>query len=275
MTRLTDNDKTFGPLTIGKTDWKAYRLIYSAGNNEDYPREKGNKITFYFNGFVARLSLPEIIKPYRLTVKAKYWDEETIKRMGRDWYYEYFDKEYGISYSSNFLQLYYGTQSDGSYHDGVPEKRMSWFLPWGEYRYVEERYYGVNEEVIYEAKDKYELKLNHNIKETIPTVDYLIEDYDGKQIVAKTIVQYRRWQKGRKPFQWLAWFRKDTVTKSVEITFTEEVGTDKGSWKGGLIGTSIEMLPNESRINAFKRYCDQLHRAKHGKYRIKFLGKVV
>ena len=51
-----------------------------------------------------------------------------------------------------------------------------------------------------------------------------------------------------------------------------ETGREKGSWKGGTIGTSIEMLPGELHESAFRRYCDEEHRAKSGKYRIKFIG---
>lgn len=49
-------------------------------------------------------------------------------------------------------------------------------------------------------------------------------------------------------------------------------GPEKGSWKGGTIGHSIEMLPDELHEAAFRRYCDQDHRAKGRSYRIRFIG---
>lgn len=61
-------------------------------------------------------------------------------------------------------------------------------------------------------------------------------------------------------------------SRNLDLRFSGETGREKGSWKGGTIGTSIEMRPGELHEAAFRRYCDEEHRAKSGKYRITFIG---
>ena len=40
----------------------------------------------------------------------------------------------------------------------------------------------------------------------------------------------------------------------MSMKFSKEVGYEKGSWKGGTLGHSIEISPGESALNAFIRY---------------------
>lgn len=279
MSRLTDSDKKYGPLTVGKTDWKAFRLIYSTEAGEDYPEEKGNNITFYFNGFVARLSLPEIIKPYSLKIYPKeLWDEATVKRLGRDHYFEYFNREYGFSYSENFLQIFYGIQRDGSMYDQVPEKSKSWFLPWGETRMTKYEIYNARGLLVWKDKKatgesvKNEID-SYQVVAAMQTKDFVVMDYDGKEIFVKTYISIREWKHGTGLFKWLSWFKQDIISKRLEIEFTSEVGPSKSdSWKGGLIGTSIEILGKETMEDAFKRYCSLEHYDRCGKYKITYVG---
>ena len=38
-----------------------------------------------------------------------------------------------------------------------------------------------------------------------------------------------------------------------EIQFDNEVGPRKGSWKGGVMGTSYNMNPHENAVDCFER----------------------
>lgn len=60
----------------------------------------------------------------------------------------------------------------------------------------------------------------------------------------------------------------------LDLRFSEEVGPQKGSWKGGTIGTGCDMLPGETPEQAFRRYCEKLHSSKGNKYMIKFVRVV-
>lgn len=39
----------------------------------------------------------------------------------------------------------------------------------------------------------------------------------------------------------------------IDIEFDDEVGERSGSWKGGILGMSHELLPNETIANSLKR----------------------
>lgn len=282
LNRLTDNDKNYGPLTIGKSVWNAWRLVYTAYQNEDYDNKVVNTLTLHLGKFfIARLKLPSFIKPYQLKVYATSWDAATIERMGRNYYYEHFKKEYGISYNDNFLQVFYGTQRDGSYHDQVPEKQSSWFLPWNEYRMVRHELYDANHALFWQDEclldktiDKSLIFDHYEAKSKCSSIDFLIEDYDGEQVVLKTYLEIREWKRGGGLFKWVSWFRKGIFKRSLELEFSQGVGRGKENWKGGMIGHSVELLDGESRLDAIKRYCNQFHSSKEGKYKLKYIRQI-
>ena len=47
------------------------------------------------------------------------------------------------------------------------------------------------------------------------------------------------------------------IRRSLDLEFSGETGPEKGSWKGGTVGTGIEMLPGELHEAAFRRYCQK------------------
>lgn len=275
MSRLADNQRTLGPITYAKVDWKPWRLVYSSGDCE-YEREPKNTLTAYAFGYVARLRLPSLVKPHAIRHQAKYWDEATIKRMGRDWYEETFPKEYGFSVNDGFLQIYYGPQT----HDSITTKSWSKFLPWTQWRHVRYSLYDTQGNLYWEQRQKNDIrgmKLftdQYEAQKACPAVKFLIEDYDGKEIVATTKIDERQWQFGEGWFKWLSWFSKPMVKRRLEIEFSDETGPEKGSWKGGTMGTSIEMLPGEMHRGAMLRYCAQEHRSKYRNYIVKFVKEL-
>jgi hypothetical protein len=51
--------------------------------------------------------------------------------------------------------------------------------------------------------------------------------------------------------RWCPW--KKMVHTSIDVKFDGEVGERTGSWKGGTIGCSYEMLPHETPENTLRR----------------------
>lgn len=270
MTRLTDNDRRFGPLTWGKTDsYRPLRLTFCTGGNgdDDSPR---NSLTAWAFGRVLRLSLPTLMQPYRIKHIAESWDAATVARMGRNWYFETHPREYGFSVSDGFLQVFLGPQT----HDSTTTKSWSKFLPWTQWRHVRHSFYDAAGEHFWTEPQRVgrwkegEWEEMDRQRSACPTVTFTITDYDGAVIQATTRIEEREWHFGEGWFRWLSLLRRPMVKRSLDIHFGAEVGTQKGSWKGGLIGTSIEMLPGELHADAFRRYCAQEHRDKGGRYRI-------
>src|SRR5437879_2715104 len=123
--RLTDEDRHFGPITYARsTNWNPLRLVLSSGGDDDCEKA-WNHITAYAFGWVARIKIPDIIQPHRVAHIA-HWDLATIKRLGRNYYYETHAREYGFSLNDGFFQLFLGPQT----HDSTTTKSWSKHLPW-------------------------------------------------------------------------------------------------------------------------------------------------
>jgi len=80
------------------------------------------------------------------------------------------------------------------------------------------------------------------------THDYL-DNYDETIVKATISVVEREWRP--KAFKWTKLFAK--TVRVIDIEFSEEVGRKKGSWKGGCIGCSYNLLPKETPHDCLKR----------------------
>jgi hypothetical protein len=266
---LTDQDRRFGPITYGRSDWAALRVMFSSGDDEE-PR---NKLTVNAFGWVVRIWLPTIIQPHKVKCTAM-WNAETIARMGRDWYYEISPREFGFCFSDGHISINYGPQT----HDSVTTKTKLWFLPWKQWRNVRYSLYDRNGDLFWEQRQRRDIRgmeaygAQGAAKRLCSTASFLIRDHDGEEITACTRIKEREWRRGEGYFRWLSMFCRPQVTRLLSISFSAEVGLEKGSWKGGIVGTSIEMLPGELHESAMRRYCAKEHRDKFGTYRVTFLG---
>lgn len=258
--RWGDNDRYFGPVTYAR-DREGYRpfAVVLASGCEEYPGA-----SFRFSGFghTIILALPGwAIRPYREKVHAKSWDAEPIKRLGRDWYWHIDRREYGFSISDGFLNIDFGRKS----MDSSTEQRWGYFLPWTQWRHVRHSFYGLEGEHIATLPDTGKTYLGNvkrwkqemAIADAMPTVSFDFYDFDGERITATTKIEEREWHFGTGWFKWLSLFRCPKISRSLDLQFSSEVGKRKGSWKGGTIGHSIEMQPNELHESAFRRYCEQ------------------
>lgn len=283
MSRLTDNDRKFGPITFGRAGWNPLRLVYSSGGDGDDERTR-NHITAYAFGWVASVNLPNLLQPYREKHMAPSWDAATVARMGRDWYFETHSREYGFSLSDGHFMLYLGAQT----HDSTTTQSWSCFLPWTQWRHVRTSIYDLagahfwtepksptpysiqSPEAIAAWREGMEHKRER--KAACPKALFEFDDYDGRRIVATTMITEREWRFGTKWCRWMGWFRRPKIVRSLNLDFSEEVGPEKGSWKGGTTGHGIEMLPGELHEAAFKRYCEQEHHSKYRHFAIKYIG---
>ena len=275
MTRLTDNDSHLGPITYARCSpsWRPLRLVYSSGAGEDSPGP--NTLTAYAFGWVARLRLPRLLDDYRVRHVAASWDAATVARMGRAWYEARFPRECGVSLSDGVLQVFLGAQT----HDSTTTQSWSKHLPWTQWRFHR---FSLYDRVGAEFWTQIERRGNgykfrdfdaqREAQERCDKAKFLIEDFDGARINVTTRIEEREWKFGDGWFRWLSLFRRNMVRRSLSIEFEKECGPEKGSWKGGLCGTGIEMLPGELHEAAFRRYCEQEHRSKHRSYRITFVG---
>jgi hypothetical protein len=270
MSRLTDQDRRFGRITYGRSNWAAFRAVFRSGDDE----ESRNSLTVNAFGWIARIWLPAIIHPHKVKCTAKYWDAATIERMGRDWYYEVFPRDFGFCFSDGHVSIYYGQQTN----DSRSTKQRGWFLPWKQWRHVRHSLYGADGTLFWEWIKKRgnrgapKFEEQWEAEKSCSSVAFSIRDQDGKEVTATTRIEEREWRRGEKWCKWLSLFYRPKIRRSLDISFSAEVGLEKGTWKGGMVGTSIEMLPGELHEAAMRRWCAMEHRDKYGAYMVSFIG---
>lgn len=273
MNRLTDNDKNWGPFTIAR-----WRNTFCAAFNTSGEEDKESNLLLVAFGWALRIAMPNIIPPYRKRVEAN-WDAETVKRLGRNHYFNIDQREFGFSLSImgngyDFFQIKYGRQT----HDSDTDKTWSAHLPWKQWECVRHSLYTPYGNHFYthphwKVQRRTKAKAFYDMKNECPSIRFGFEDYDGEMIVATCRIEEMEWHRGEGWFSWLKWFYPARIRRSLDLSFSSEVGPEKGSWKGGATGHGIEMLPRETPQQAFERYCAKEHDARQGrKFKIRFIG---
>jgi len=78
---------------------------------------------------------------------------------------------------------------------------------------------------------------------------YVLNNGDEQNVIAKVCVVRMEWRIWL--IKWMPYFAK--VRKFIEVNFSEEVGENAGSYKGGTIGCGYEMEPNETPEECLRR----------------------
>lgn len=163
---------------------------------------------------------------------------------------------YGINYHSNKLWIYIG--GGGNYEGG--RKWVTFTMPWDmtwvrTSTLMKDGYDWFHEtssnRIDWKSDEEgarvgsHDWLVKNKWKETHPYTD----SYDNTIVNATISVTEREWR----PlwFQWTSLF--SDKRKSIEIEFDKEVGKGKGSWKGGTLGCSYELLKNETPLECLKR----------------------
>ncbi len=265
MNRLTDNDKTWGPFTLAR--WrKSFSFYFQTGDEEERTNYRNNLLLIAF-GWALRIALPNLIPPWRIRHEA-VWDAATVKRLGRNHYFETHERRFGFSVSDmgngyDFLQVFYGAQTYAS------NTTKSWckHFPWKQWRCIRWSLYEPNG-MPFARIPIGQFSKFFQLKEACPSCQFTFKDYDGEPITATCTVEEREWHRGEGWFKWLRFFYRSKVRRSLDLKFSAEVGPEKGSWKGGTTGHGIDMLKGETPAQAFDRYCRQEHRSKSRRFKI-------
>lgn len=258
----SDEDRYFGPFTYALDAHKGFAVYLGSGDGDEYPC---CRLRLSIAGRTLIVALPPIIKPYREKVYPSIaWDEATVARLGRNWYWSVDGREYGFSIHEGYLNVRYGRQT----HSSDTEQSRGWFVPWQAWRHVRRSFYGLSGELVDTIVSLPTARLSIEDRRSLwereaatadrcPTIAFPFRDFDGEELTAITRIEEREWRLGEGRWKWLSLFRRPKISRSLDIRFSGETGRRKGSWKGGTIGHSIEMLADELHEAAFRRYCDQ------------------
>jgi hypothetical protein len=257
--RWSDHDRYWGPFTFAhsKNPWGSGTFEISL--NSGYDEYPGNHLLLRGFSWTVIVELPDLIAPYRERVYPREWKNHE----GRTYYDNEYNRRYGFYSCEGHFNVMYGRESN----DSKTEQRWSTFLPWTQWRHVRQSWYGLAGEhlaSVYDADERLgtgpsRWEREREIAERTPTVAFTFLDYDGEPITATTKIEEREWRFGTGWCRWLSWFRRPMIKRSLDIQFSAEVGPRKGSWKGGTLGHSIQMLPGELHRDAFLRYAEKYH----------------
>lgn len=271
--RWSDHDRYLGPFTLSWSDTYPHWAIVLRSRGDDDCDSGICSLRISAHKATLIVALPNIVRPHREKVYPKSWDADTVKRLGRDWYWNIDRRQYGLSLTDGHLNVYYG-RTGGASGDSSIEQRWGCFLPWTQWRHVRHSLYGLNGEHYWTEPKGAKFEAYREAKQACPTVVFKFRDFDGQELLATTRIEEREWLFGTGWFKWLSFFCRAKVRRSLDIEFSGETGPEKGSWKGGTIGTGIDMLPGEIHEAAFRRYCNEEHRSKYRKYTVTFLSRV-
>jgi len=243
-------------LTVERSSfWTGFRFSLNSGDGEEH---KGCSATIALLGYYVNIKLPPILRPHRLKVFPSSWDAATVARLGRNWYWDYTERQYGFYISGGFFNVMFGRQSN----DSVDEQRWGCFIPWQQWRFVRESLYGLKGELVWTQMEKdrkpRDFEIRHAAVEACPKVYFAFKDFDSEMICAATHIEEREWHRGSGWFKWLSVFYPRKIRRDLSIEFSKETGRRKGSWKGGTMGHSIDLAtPDELHGAAFRRYCGE------------------
>lgn len=257
--RWSDSDRFFGPFTYAR-DSRGYcpvAVMLCSGDGDDYP---GCSLRVSAFGHTLITALPAIIKPWRRwhPITTEPTRSQIIEKGCEPGYWDQHSREFGFSAVEGALHWHYGPQT----HDSVTTKSKCWFYPWREQRHIRHSLYDLAGEHFadlpewgFRHKNGWEVK--NALEAACPVARFEFQDFDGEKIIVTCRIEEREWKRGVDLFKWLALVTRNSIRRSLDLQFSSEVGKRKGSWKGGTIGHSVDMLPGELHEAAFRRYCEK------------------
>ena len=245
----------FGVTLYANHFWSAAIVLSSWEDDDNRPTISSLLLVLF--GLGIRLEFPGFLfPPCRHKVKPVSWDAPTIERLGRNWYWHYDRREWGVTISvpDAYWNILYGRQSD----DSLTEQRVGGFIPFLDMSHVRHTLYDYSQYPTIVpiatnfAEESYDI-LRKSV-DLVPKTLFAFNDFDGESVEVACYVSEREWRRGTKMFKWMHRFVTPVIQRSVDLSFNKGVGARKDSWKGGVLGHAVEILPGESIHDAFLRY---------------------
>jgi len=256
-----EGDTYVGPFTFAWEKGLQFAVMLGSGDADDYP---GARLRVRIGHLTAIVALPDwlpgrFLRPWKHWVDTSQyaWNENRLAT--QQGYWEVHEREYGFTTFEGSLHVHYGPQT----HDSTTTKSKVWFYPWRETKLIRHSWFGQDGKHVVtmdlgrgpKSDPLKQIDLERKIRDVVPAPRFVFRDFDGEMLVATTQLEEMEWQYGTKRWSWLRHFRRNRIRRSLDLSFSGEVGRRKGSWKGGTVGHSIELRPGELHESGFHRYC--------------------
>lgn len=213
----------------------SFGLEWQSGGEESQHRNFLRIGSWYF-------SFPAIIKPKEYKIP---WKDSFITYYSR--------REYGFYVFEDYINFKWGDQPD--YFGEIKNNNYkSYSIPWKGYTFTYHKLFDLSHNELVTSHGKH-VDRDSKAYEDLPKITFILKDFDDEEIEATCYIEERRWDRGTKWCSWLKYFTEPIIRRNIDIEFNKETGARKGSWKGGTIGTSEEILPSELVVEAIERYC--------------------
>lgn len=155
---------------------------------------------------------------------------------------------YGVAVHNDTFWIYKG----GDYKDGqCQEQWISWYLPFFSYTFdghwIKDKnmnWVQMNHRT-HKGPEAWDFRKDKAYVQALPYT-YTLRNGVVQERIATCSIEKRLWH--RKWFPFLKMERK-----VIDIEFNDEVGERSGSWKGGTIGCSYDMLPTDTIESCLRR----------------------
>lgn len=247
-----------------------FGLSIDSGDDDDYP---GNKLIIQVWKFSAWIKIPRIIKPWAqkhtFTALSPEATARRLEQFGHLDYFEFHARKFGFHMQTHGLHTNFGPST----WDSQSTKSRYFYFPWRKFDLVLSAI--SDADGIEHIEKRNGVRLDYKeigvIKDTMPRYVFLLRDYDGQEIRGYCHMEKRVYRIGtgwvKKYFGWL---RPTRTFVDLDIAFDGETGPEKGSWKGGTIGTGsrAEKGDKHDAQHLIEKYCAGTHRSKGSNYQM-------
>lgn len=215
-------------------------LTSSVSDRDDDDSPSVSHLSLHLLGWSLTLPVPVLFPAYR-EKRFPNWPPETVTTVGRNWYYIAHSRTFGVRQLDGHLSLMYGRQT----HSSDTTRQWGMFMPWRVWSRVRKAAYPCGNPRTPEfliADNDYDWRARLPVGFQL---HFQFTDYDGRCITGCGIHTITIYQRGRGLWAWLLTPTPLRIDDVMELNFDQEVGPEKGSWKGGMIGCSAPVNPGE------------------------------
>lgn len=231
------------------------QLSFGISSGEEEPE---NLIWLYlFNRYWYWAIDKQIIKPKTKWVDTSHYQWAKPGPDGRCGYTDELTVEYSFAIRKHSMSIQYGVVQDcwpNEYSTLIS-------FPWAMHRQVSETFYSYDpktrEITVFETLNEKQCETVYaslDVEKKVPKFKVAFTDYDGTEVVATCHVVGRKWRRGVKWAKFVGWFQRAKSGLALYYAYNKEVGTEKGSWKGGTIGGALDIQIGQDPFEAFKVY---------------------